>query len=69
MVPLFANGTGAQAERLRRVLRRLTGRDISLAEDTTATLVEALESIAARLQALEHATSARVQAGQSQVDQ
>ena len=56
-IPLSALGTGAHGQRLRRVLRRLTGRDVSLTEDTTATMVEALESIAARLQALEAAAA------------
>jgi predicted DNA-binding transcriptional regulator YafY len=56
-VPLFAMGTGAQAERMRRVLRRLVGRDVSLTEDTTAAMVDALEAIAARLQALESAAA------------
>ena len=58
--PLHALGTGAHGHRLRRVLRRLTGRDVSLSEDTTAALVEALEAIDQRLRALEHATAARV---------
>ena len=56
-IPLSALGTGAHGQRLRRVLRRLTGRDVSLTEDTTATMVETLEAIAARLQALEAAAA------------
>ena len=55
--PLYALGTGQEAYRLRRVLRRLTGRDIALTEDATAALVEALEAISARLTALERAAA------------
>ena len=60
--PLHSLGTGAHNQRLRRVLRRLTGRDVSLNEDATAAVVEALEAVADRLQALEHAAAARVRA-------
>ena len=58
--PLHALGTGLDGHRLRRVLRRLTGRDVSLTEDTTAALVEALEAISDRLRALERIEAARV---------
>ena len=58
--PLHSLGTGAHNQRLRRVLRRLTGRDVSLNEDTTAALVEALEAISDRLRALERIEAARV---------
>ena len=59
-VPLHALGTGAHAPRLRRVLRRLTGRDVALTEDATAALVEALEAISRRLTALERAQAPKV---------
>ena len=64
-VPLFAMGTGAQGERLRRVLGRLIGREVSLSEDTTATTVEAMEAIAQRLTALERTVASAVRTTQA----
>jgi hypothetical protein len=64
-IPLHALGTGLDGPRLRRVLRRLTGRDVSLNEDTTAVLVEALEAISDRLQALERDAASRVRRSQT----
>ena len=59
-IPLSSLGTGRHGQRLRHILRRLTGRDIALTEDTTAVLVETLEAINARLTTLERITAANV---------
>ena len=63
-VPLFSMGTGQYSERMRNVISRLTRREVKLSEDVSATMVEALESIANRLDALERAASRRHSAGE-----
>jgi hypothetical protein len=63
-VPLFSLGTGKYTERLRNVVARLTRREVKLTEDVSASMVEALESIANRLDALERAASRRHSAGE-----
>ena len=61
--PLFAVGMGVDAERLRSVLARMLGRDVSPTEDVTALATETLERTLDRLNALERAVSAKVETG------
>ena len=63
--PLHALGTGSHAHRLRRVLRRLTARDINPSEDVTSVLTETLEAISARLTALERDAATRTKRSQT----
>ena len=53
-VPIFASGLEpAEAKRLQAAASRLIGRPVSDDEDIAATIIEAFEAIALRLEALE----------------
>lgn len=58
-VPLFAAGTGKDAERLRIAVSALTGREVSINEDITATVAEALIAAATRIARLEKTAAAQ----------